>query len=516
MKWQTLSSIFFATVAVAAPQGVGQDIRAKGATPAGCKTSYQGQFQIVTHRIQKRQATENVLTLTLHNGVLKDSKQRTGYIASNFQFQFDNPPQSGALATSGFAVCTDNLMALGSSKTFYQCRSGNFYNLYDRTWAPQCEPVNIKIMPVHGGDSSARQSNPADQANDGQVAARPDGQPTVATQPGAGHVTQIADGQIQGPTGTASELPEGQVRVPTKSTTSHRAATTARRPATTKKGGKLYGREKRDASEMEKRGIFEKEKRAIFEKEKRDAEKERRAVLEKVARFFEKRNAEKEKRDAEKEKRDAEKEKRNSNNEKRNAEKEKRAILEKEKRDAEKEKRGIFENVARFFEKKKRRANQIDDGQIQVQEGPEGQVEEMTEGQAEAPTGGLPVSQIQDGQIQVHTGCACAEKTSTAPVPPPTMPPSPPVFNTTTSKVTSCPCATVAPPPVTTVRPPPPPPPPVVNTTSCLCPTVVPPPVTSLGPRPPQPPPAVNTTSCACPTVAPPPVVTSSVLLRRR
>lgn len=88
--------------------------------------------------------TDNTLALTLSNGILKDAKGRTGYIASNFQFQFDAPPQAGAIYTAGFSVCSNGTLALGGSSIFWQCLSGNFYNLYDRNWAAQCNAVYIQ------------------------------------------------------------------------------------------------------------------------------------------------------------------------------------------------------------------------------------------------------------------------------------------------------------------------------------------------------------------------------------
>lgn len=90
--------------------------------------------------------SESTLELTLNDGILKDAQGRTGYIASNFQFQFDAPPQAGAIYTSGFSVCGNGSLALGGSTIFYQCLSGNFYNLYDRYWAPQCSPVTIETL----------------------------------------------------------------------------------------------------------------------------------------------------------------------------------------------------------------------------------------------------------------------------------------------------------------------------------------------------------------------------------
>ena len=92
--------------------------------------------------------SKSSLTLSLNNGNLVDNEGRTGYIASNYQFQFDKPAQAGAIFTSGFSVCTDtSLLALGGTTTFYQCLSGDFYNLYDRDFgAGQCTPVNLQAI----------------------------------------------------------------------------------------------------------------------------------------------------------------------------------------------------------------------------------------------------------------------------------------------------------------------------------------------------------------------------------
>ena len=97
---------------------------------------------------------EGTLQLTLQGSVLKDAQGRTGYIASNYQFQFDNPPQAGAIFTSGFTICSNSSLGLGGSNIFYQCRSGDFFNLYDRFWAPQCSPVTINLLELAGPCSS--------------------------------------------------------------------------------------------------------------------------------------------------------------------------------------------------------------------------------------------------------------------------------------------------------------------------------------------------------------------------
>jgi hypothetical protein len=90
--------------------------------------------------------TNSSLEMSLSNGILTDSDGRTGYIAANYQFQFDKPPQAGAIFTAGFSVCANGSLALGGSNVFWQCLSGNFYNLYDRDWAAQCSPITIESL----------------------------------------------------------------------------------------------------------------------------------------------------------------------------------------------------------------------------------------------------------------------------------------------------------------------------------------------------------------------------------
>lgn len=90
-------------------------------------------------------ANDKTLALTLGGGVLKDAHGWTGYIAANRQFQFDNPPQAGALIVNGFSVCNNGSLALQGSSTFWECLSGDFYNLYDWAIAPYCRPVTLNV-----------------------------------------------------------------------------------------------------------------------------------------------------------------------------------------------------------------------------------------------------------------------------------------------------------------------------------------------------------------------------------
>jgi hypothetical protein len=233
--------------ALAAPQAV--------SPRAGCSDSFDGTFEItvadvtVTKRdLQKRACgTDGTLLMTLKDGITYDSQLRTGYIASNYQFQFDAPPQSNALVTSGFAVCENNLLSLGDSQTFYRCLSGTFYNLYNTNWAPQCEAVSIIALPC-GSDAAVS------QGADGQVVgttivqttivtALSDGQPQVittavpvtiyTTYPATttvAPVSQISDGQVQAPPPTSGAAGTTIV-VPTETGATSVAATTA--PAAT-------------------------------------------------------------------------------------------------------------------------------------------------------------------------------------------------------------------------------------------------------------------------------------------
>ncbi|KAF2399554.1 hypothetical protein EJ06DRAFT_522437 [Trichodelitschia bisporula] len=191
--------------ALAAAQGVTQAIPPPGGTPSECSSSHDGTFPLAVVSAsngqphQKRQQQQkDTLTCTLRDGKLLDSQGRTGYIASNYQFQFDNPPQTGALYTTGFTLCPNGTLGLGPTTTFYQCLSGDFYNLYDRSWAPQCVPIKI----VNGSPQPAPPPPPAVVAVDGASSA-----PTVVAvlEPtgsgggvaaGAVPVSERMDGQV--------------------------------------------------------------------------------------------------------------------------------------------------------------------------------------------------------------------------------------------------------------------------------------------------------------------------------
>ncbi|KAK3075345.1 hypothetical protein LTR53_001414 [Teratosphaeriaceae sp. CCFEE 6253] len=235
----TLASLALAALAAAKPmpQGVTSAISPSGTPPADCSSSYSGSFSIQTVNVTtsskvKRQA-DDTLVMTLSDGILKDAKGRTGYIAANSQFQFDGPPQTGAIYTAGWSVCSNGSLTIGDDSLFYSCLSGTFYNLYEDNPlnANQCFEVYINAI---GGASS---SGVASQTADGQVTGAPtvasqlsDGQPQATTpassaaiqaptSTAAPVVSAISDGQIQAPTSTAaplvSAISDGQIQAPT-------------------------------------------------------------------------------------------------------------------------------------------------------------------------------------------------------------------------------------------------------------------------------------------------------------
>ncbi|KAM7199988.1 hypothetical protein V8F33_004162 [Rhypophila sp. PSN 637] len=245
MKLSTVTALLpFVGAAIA--QGVTSIITPAYDAPASCSPSLDGQFQIIivdlaTIDKMKRDATgmysaHGVCQQTgefigqLTNGILTDAQNRTGYIASNFQLQFDAPPQAGAIYTGGFSHCANGTLALGATTVFYQCRSGGFYNLYDRWWAEQCSAINILMRQC----DDQGQIGPNDHSvgsvmiTTTMVVPLADGQPQVITTTIADPICEIDDGQLQGQTtpcaaiaglaktwtmAPASEFSDGQIQV---------------------------------------------------------------------------------------------------------------------------------------------------------------------------------------------------------------------------------------------------------------------------------------------------------------
>ncbi|KAL3230588.1 Cell wall mannoprotein PIR3 [Nakaseomyces bracarensis] len=90
---------------------------------------------------------DGTLEMNLKGGILTDGKGRIGSIVANRQFQFDGPPpQAGAIYAAGWSLTPEGNLAIGDNDVFYQCLSGNFYNLYDEHIGSQCTPVHLSAI----------------------------------------------------------------------------------------------------------------------------------------------------------------------------------------------------------------------------------------------------------------------------------------------------------------------------------------------------------------------------------
>ncbi|RMZ71007.1 covalently-linked cell wall [Pyrenophora seminiperda CCB06] len=179
-----------------------------------------------TRRSFERRQLDGTLMISLKDGKLTDQAGRTGYIAGNYQFQFDSPVQANAKETEGFGLCSNGSMSLMGSTVFYQCQSGDFYNLYSQSTGAQCIPIHIQatmagasssgVSQISDGQPQATSAGPAvSQISDGQPqASKPvvtqisDGQPQASAP--APVVTQISDGQPQASAPVVTQISDGQ------------------------------------------------------------------------------------------------------------------------------------------------------------------------------------------------------------------------------------------------------------------------------------------------------------------
>lgn len=91
--------------------------------------------------------SDSALQMSLQDGILRDDKDRIGSIVGGRQFQFDGPiPQHGTIYAAGWSITDRGQLALGDSTRFYQCASGEFYNLYDHPIGMQCNPVTLDVV----------------------------------------------------------------------------------------------------------------------------------------------------------------------------------------------------------------------------------------------------------------------------------------------------------------------------------------------------------------------------------
>ncbi|CAI4061324.1 hypothetical protein N7582_001865 [Saccharomyces uvarum] len=119
----------------------------KSSSSAASKTSSSASCAATPSLKDSSCKNSGTLELVLKDGVLTDAKGRIGSIVANRQFQFDGPPpQAGAIYAAGWSITEDGYLAIGDNDVFYQCLSGNFYNLYDENVAEQCSAIHLEAV----------------------------------------------------------------------------------------------------------------------------------------------------------------------------------------------------------------------------------------------------------------------------------------------------------------------------------------------------------------------------------
>ncbi|KAF1970946.1 hypothetical protein BU23DRAFT_472190 [Bimuria novae-zelandiae CBS 107.79] len=162
-----LAALSFAATSYA--QAVEIGIEPSSPAPKGCDRSPKGNFTIgyipASGVARKRETAiadaDGSLYLTLVDGVLTDGWDRTGSIVANHQFQFDGPPQAGAIYTGGFSVCQNKSLAIGGTTRWWNCLSGTFNNLYDEWIGDQCQEIRIVASFVEEPTSTSSSTLPS-------------------------------------------------------------------------------------------------------------------------------------------------------------------------------------------------------------------------------------------------------------------------------------------------------------------------------------------------------------------
>merc|ERR1712113_1168959 len=129
-----LSLLALAAFAGASPvaQGVTDAVAPSATAPAACSTDYASRFGIAVMSAATNAAAPAATVSQIADGQVQAAQSSVCY-AMNSQGRT-------------VSLCSNGSLALGGSTTFYQCRSGGFYNLYDQNIAEYCEPVTLNAV----------------------------------------------------------------------------------------------------------------------------------------------------------------------------------------------------------------------------------------------------------------------------------------------------------------------------------------------------------------------------------
>ncbi|EUC27985.1 hypothetical protein COCCADRAFT_110326 [Bipolaris zeicola 26-R-13] len=226
------ASALFAPILLAATalgQAVEEGIAPDSPAPNGCETTVDTPFKIGTlenpslrKRETAQQASDGELFCTLKDGILHDQYGRTGSIVANRQFQFDGPPQAGAIYTGGFSVCKNDSLAIGGSTRWWRCMSGAFGNLYDEWIGAQCH--EIRIQAIFDKSSSSSSSSDASKTS----SASSDASATESSA--SGSITSTANSTASLTSGASSSFASATSSSGSESSRSSRSAGSSTSP----------------------------------------------------------------------------------------------------------------------------------------------------------------------------------------------------------------------------------------------------------------------------------------------
>ncbi|KAF2093679.1 hypothetical protein NA57DRAFT_61384 [Rhizodiscina lignyota] len=166
------TSVITSTLATVIPTGVSTVMKPDTTPASTCHPNYPKSGSPVPFQLK---VLDRILTndqlgtpakmeadnkmVTLKDGMIFDAQNRIFSVVSNFQLEYDNPPQDTAIYTAGWYLCDNGTITLGSWLSFTACNSENAgeteteEKLYLQNGAGQCKPAQI-LGPSENGSAS--------------------------------------------------------------------------------------------------------------------------------------------------------------------------------------------------------------------------------------------------------------------------------------------------------------------------------------------------------------------------